>query len=127
MMKRDDTIFDRAREVFARPLSRLERLDGLLKEWASWVRRYKGAVQAGSGSAGMSSGGINCWDDVEGRVDAMRFDAVAAAVDGLDKAQRGAIDRQYFPSAESQQPEQVLLYKAYSKLIMSLDRRGVVV
>lgn len=132
MVKRDDTIFDRAREELMVPLNRLQRLKALMQDWAKWM--HKGG--SSQGHASQSPGLCGSAKDFDARVDAADardFCAINAALEDLEDAhpaQRFAIDRCYgiasvFRHERPSYPYELALRDGHDNLLLLLPGRGV--
>lgn len=71
------------------------RVDALLAMWALWMKA--GSVGTGypKKSAGIASGGINCWDDLSDEIDAHTVTTVNTILHDLDHRHYAAISNFY--------------------------------
>lgn len=113
--------------------NKLDRLQILLEDWASWMGGYSGARGFSNHSVGLEpdrrvSG--DTWDDVMDKVDHWVCQMVDSAVDDLPPGQGAAINQRYGVTAVFRFPRgnyDDLLAEAHVTLLMTLPKKGVVV
>ena len=101
-----------------------------LKMWAAWQERYRLKLGYPAKSIGISSGGINCWDDLSDNVDGWICGEVDAAIVDLGRAhpsQAAAVNHCYSASVfrfpRHNYPQ--LLENGIEWLARELKRRGL--
>ena len=108
-------------------LERMQRLIGLLEDWARWMQA--GHVRQGHHRSAIFCGAGQDFEDMADDVSRMVNEAISAAIESLPPAQAAAINRRYGICAVWRFPRHNyadLLQAAHDALIVSLPRRNVV-
>ena len=108
----------------------LDALRCMLEDWAQWQGGYR--MRLGYPTRSISAGGggsVECrHDDLYASADSAQFEAIDAAVDDLQPAQRAAIYRRYGIAAVFRFPRDnyaACLDQAHDALMRALPRKGV--
>lgn len=109
---------------------RLAVLCRMLEDWAEWQRGYRMKLGYPTRSlSGAAGGSTECsYDDLYASADNAVFEAIDAAVDDLQPAQRAAVLRRYGIAAVFRFPRENYaeqLDRAHDALMRSLPRKGV--
>ena len=104
-------------------------LDNALKDWAEWSNTQNHRLWFPKQSVVFSTGGINCWDDLENQVDSFICNAVDAAIHDLIPQETAAIYTKYihatyrFPRFDFDQT----IESAETNLSKALIKKGVAI
>lgn len=118
-MKRDDE-----------HLKRMERLRGILEDWATWQRTYRPRLGYPSRSLTCYSEGSTDFEGMCEEADSATYAAVDACVQDLVPAQRAAVMRRYGIAAVFRFPRdnyEACLLAAHERLMVELPKKGVVI
>lgn len=109
---------------------KVDRLTILLEDWAAWQKGYSGARGYSDHAVGLHSQASSTFMELCETVDSIVCQSIDASIDDLPPGQRAAILRRFGISAVFRFPRgnyQILLLDAYSTLMITLTKKGVVI
>ena len=102
------------------------RADYYLTLWRDWMRSHSSRIGYPSHSAGFSSGGISCWDDLAESVDGYAVRAADAAIDSLTPIHRAVLCHVYLQAVfRFRVPLELALPAAQEAFMGEMRKRGV--
>lgn len=122
-------IFTAARAMLARPLTPIERLDALLKDWGRWQKAGKaGGPRACRAGSIYGSGRITVWDDVESQVMIAKFEAIDTCLDDMEPMSGVAISDHYTGTTRYRWPVPFLeaLKRGQWDMMNRLERKNII-
>lgn len=109
---------------------KVDSLTIILEDWAAWQKGYSGARGYSNHSVGLHSDSSSTFIELCESIDGVVCQSVDTAIDDLPAGQKAAVHRRFEISAVFRFPRgnyEVLLCDAYSTLMVTLSKKGVVI